>query len=127
MTPRRSPPFQPPFGSDGRNARKRVSGLPRRVNMAFGNCYAAMTRDLLNREGVCASLTEPSQKRVAQLVYHAVLRMLQILSQLLILSSFLVKMIERSHEIWFARVVREDILGLAFKRAIDKHVLSPWR
>jgi hypothetical protein len=73
-----------------------------------------MTRDLLNREGVSACFTEPSQKRVAQGVYHAVLWDLQTLFQFLILPQFLVKMIERSDEIWFAMLICEDIFRLAF-------------
>ena len=40
-----------------------------------------MTRNLLDLESVCASFTEPCQKRVAQRVYNAILWKLQILSQ----------------------------------------------
>ena len=55
-----------------------------RVNVALRNRHAAMTRDLLDSEGVCASFTKPSQKRVAQGVYHAVFWKLQITSKLLV-------------------------------------------
>ena len=53
----------------------------RRVYVAFRYSDAAMTRNLLDLEGVRASFTEPCQKRVAQRVYNAILRKLQILSQ----------------------------------------------
>jgi hypothetical protein len=52
------------------------------VNVTFRNRHAAMTRDLLNREGVCTSLTESRQKSVAQRVYHAVIWQLQIVPKL---------------------------------------------
>jgi len=34
----------------------------RRVNVRSENRHAAMTRDLFNREGICAGFTEPRQK-----------------------------------------------------------------
>jgi hypothetical protein len=82
-----------------------------------------MTCDLLNRKDVCASLAEPSQKRVAQRVYHAVFRKPQTFSQLLILPKFLVYMIERSDEIWLASMICENIFRLPFERAVDKRFL----
>src|SRR5215217_472062 len=43
-----------------------------------------MTRDLLYREGIGSSLTEPRQKRVTQRVYHAVIWKLQTVPELLL-------------------------------------------
>ena len=55
-----------------------------RVDVAFRNRYAAMTRDLLDSEGICASFTKPGQKRVAQAVYHALIRKVQMPSHPLV-------------------------------------------
>ena len=80
-----------------------------------------MTRNLRDREGICASFTESCQKRVAERVYHAVLRKLQITLQLVM------KMIEGGHEVRFASMAREYILRLAVQRSVDEHFLSTGR
>jgi len=48
-----------------------------RVNVVLLDPHTAITRDLLDSEGICASFTKPGQKRVAQAVYHALIRKVQ--------------------------------------------------
>src|SRR5438874_2316622 len=49
------------------------------------------------------------------------------LFQSLILPQFLMKMIERSDEIWFPPMICENIFRFAFERAVDKRFLGTGR
>jgi len=55
-----------------------------RVNVVLLDPHTAITRDLLDSEGICASFTKPGQKRVAQAVYHALIRKVQMPSHPLV-------------------------------------------
>jgi len=71
-----------------------------------------MTRNLLYSEGIGTSLTEPSQKRVTQRVYHAVIWKLQIVPELLM------EMIKRRYQVWITCMICEDIFRF-YSPAID--------
>ena len=90
----------------------RVPGFWCRMNVAFGNRNAAMSRDRLYGESIRARFVKNVWRKEC---------ITQSFGSCKSSLSFDVKVIDRSYKARIVGMICEDIFGLALKRSVDEH------